>query len=291
MWYDFAMKNVLIVGKNSYIGSSLAAWLQRSPEEFTVETISQRDDGWKALDFGRFDAVVDCVGVAHVDDSAISEEESKKYFRINTDLATETARKAKTDGARQFIYMSSAIVYGKQQHITKETLPASVSSYGESKLQAEKALQTLEDETFRVALIRAPMIYGPHCKGNYPRLSKLAHTSPAFPMIENRRSMLYIDNLCNFLSFIIKNAESGVFWPQNETYTCTSEMVKTIAAVHGHRLLLVPGLKPLLNAAGKFSSLPNKVFGDMYYDMSLSEYRENYRVCSFEESIRRTEQH
>lgn len=283
------MKNVLILGKNSYIGTALREWLEEKPEEFSVEMISQRDDVWKSVDFSYFDAVVDCVGIAHVDTGSISKEIASQYDSINTQLAVDTARKAKAQGVRQFIYLSSSIVYGDQTYISRTTQPKPLNAYGTSKLNAERELRKLENDAFRVAILRLPMVYGAGCKGNYPRLASLAAKMPVFPYVENKRSMLYIENLCCFLSLVIRNEESGLFWPQNAEYTCTSAMVQAIAKAHGRKILLVPGLKPLFRFAGLFSSTPNKVFGDLYYDRELSAYREDYQVCGLEESIRRTE--
>ncbi|MBR4393084.1 MAG: NAD-dependent epimerase/dehydratase family protein [Oscillospiraceae bacterium] len=283
------MKSILILGKNSYIGNALREWLLKSPEEFAVEAISQRDDAWKDADFSRFDAVVDCVGIAHVDSGAASKERALEYDSVNTQLAADTARKAKAEGVRQFIYLSSSIVYGGQKHISRETQPKPLNAYSASKLNAEKELQKLESGDFRVAILRLPMVYGADCRGNYPRLASLAKKTLVFPYVENRRSMLYIENLCCFLALMIRNEESGLFWPQNAEYTCTSEMVQAIAKAHGRKIWLVPGLKPLFRFAGLFSSVPDKVFGDLYYDRDMSAYREDYQVCGLEESIRRTE--
>lgn len=283
------MLNILILGANSYIGKHLKGYLEQHPADYRVTAISQRDDRWKELDFSVFDSVVDCVGIAHVDNGHISEDDSKKYYKVNRDLAIAAAKKAKQEGVIQFLFMSSAIVYGKQPHITADTQPAPESAYGDSKWQAELELSKLENASFRVALIRPPMVYGPDCKGNYPRLSSLAQKVSVFPYINNRRSMLYVENLCEFLRLLIENKDHGTFWPQNEEYVCTSDMVKTIANVHNKRMALIRGTKPFVHLAGQFSSLPNKVFGDFYYDQNLSVYKDNYRVCGFKESIRRTE--
>ena len=283
------MLNILILGKNSYIGKRLTEYLQQFSADYSVQSISQRDDHWKSIDFSTFDSIVDCVGIAHVDNGHLSEDDSKKYYKVNRDLAIAAAKKAKQEGVKQFLFMSSAIVYGKQSHITADTQPAPESAYGDSKWQAEKELSKLENDLFHVALVRPPMIYGPDCKGNYPRLSRLAQKTKVFPNINNRRSMLYVENLCEFLRLLLENQDRGIFWPQNKDYVCTSDMVRTIADVHNKRMVLIRGTIPFVRLAGKFSNLPKKVFGDFYYDQTLSAYKDNYQVCNFNESIRRTE--
>ena len=191
--------------------------------------------------------------------------------------------------------MSSAIVYGdsapigKPKRITRDTPVAPANFYGDSKVQAENGLLKLADESFHVVILRPPMIYGKGSKGNYPQLSKFAQKLPLFPYIKNERSMLYIGNLTEFVKLMIDNNESGFFYPQNAEYVVTSEMVNAIAQAHGKKIRLVKGTTVPLKAMSHVTGLVNKAFGNLSYDMSMSEYKENYRKFSFEESIRQTE--
>ena len=137
------------------------------------------------------------------------------------------------------------------------------------------------------------MIYGKGSKGNYPQLAKLASRLPVFPIVKNQRSMLHIDNLCQFVKLMIDNEETGVFFPQNGEYTNTSDMVQMIAEVKGHRIIMIPFVdlfvKVLEKVPGKIGELTTKAFGDSSYEMSMSEYKENYRVNSLRKSIVLTE--
>lgn len=116
---------------------------------------------------------------------------------------------------------------------------------------------------------------------------------PVFPAVKNKRSMLHIDNLCQFVKLMIDNEESGVFFPQNGEYTNTSDMVRMIAEAKRHRILMVSGMsfpvKLIGRLPGKIGGLAGKAFGDLAYDMSMSEYKDNYRVRTLAESIRLTE--
>ena len=191
--------------------------------------------------------------------------------------------------------MSSAIVYGesspigKPKLITKDTIPAPANSYGDSKLQAEKRILPLDEESFRVAVLRPPMIYGKGSKGNYPTLAKLAGKLPIFPYVKNQRSMLYIEHLCEFVRLMLKNRESGIFHPQNSEYSNTSDVVKMIGEVKGKKIRLIRGFGWALKLMSLFVGLVNKAFGNLAYDMSLSEYKEEYRTHSLKESIKETE--
>ena len=288
-------KKILITGKDSYVGTAVEAWLKQWPKNYTVDTLDMRSEDWKTYDFSTYDVIYHVAGIAHADVGQVTEEEKKQYYRVNTDLAVETAEKAKAEGVQQFIFMSSMIVYSgcKETKITKTTVPQPLNFYGDSKWQADQNIQALADENFRVVVLRPPMIYGKGSKGNYPQLARLAGKLPVFPAVKNQRSMLYIENLAQFVKWMIDYEESGVFFPQNEQYMNTSDLVQTIAGVKGHRIVMIPGtgwiVKGIMKIPGKIGTLAKKAFGDSVYDMQMSVYKEEYRVCGWKESVRRTE--
>lgn len=289
------MKRILITGINSYLGGRFRQYMEQFPEYATV-SISMRNGSWRGEDFTGFDVVYHVAGLAHSDNGRISPEKAQKYYEINTDLTKELAKKAKREGVKQFIFMSSAIVYGdsapigRRRRIDRSTVCTPANCYGDSKLQAELGLRRLEDKNFRVVILRPPMIYGPGCKGNYPVLSLFAQRLPVFPYVDNERSMLFVDNLMAFVKLMIDNEESGTFFPQNAEYSNTSELVRMIAEAHGKKLILVRGFTWALKFLGFFTALVDKAFGSLSYDMSMSEYPGGeYRLYSLEESIRITE--
>ena len=288
------MKKVLITGANSYIGTSFENYVMQC-HDYQIDTVDMIDSTWRDKSFSEYNSVFHVAGIAHSDTGRVSEERKQFYYQINTDLTIETAKKAKADGVGQFIFMSSAIVYGdsapigKPKRITCDTPVAPANFYGDSKVQAENGLLKLADESFHVVILRPPMIYGKGSKGNYPQLSKFAQKLPLFPYIKNERSMLYIGNLTEFVKLMIDNNESGIFYPQNAEYVATSEMVQVIAQAHGKKIRLVKGTTVPLKAMSHVTGRVNKAFGNLSYDMSMSEYKENYRKFSFEESIRQTE--
>ena len=294
------MKKVLITGANSYIGTSFNKYAKQNyGSEFQVETVDMIDGSWREKDFSGFDVVFHVAGIAHADVGNVSEEVKKKYYAVNTDLAIETAKKAKADGVSQFVFMSSAIVYGdsapagKVKRITRDTEPQPANFYGDSKWQADKGVRELADENFTVTVLRPPMIYGKGSKGNYPTLAKLTKKLPLFPDVNNERSMLYIDNLCEFLAQVILRREGGIFWPQNAEYGRTSEIVKRIADASGHKVVVSKAFNWIVALAshmpGKIGGLANKAFGNLSYDQEMSKYDFEYQKVSMEESIKRIE--
>lgn len=289
------MKKILITGADSYIGTSIERYLAQWPQQYQVDTVDMVDGSWSERSFAGYDAVFHVAGIAHSDTGNVSEERKALYYKVNTDLTVETAKKAKAEGVGQFIFMSSAIVYGdsapigQQKVITADTPLAPANFYGDSKVQAEKGILPLNDDNFHVVVLRPPMIYGPGSKGNYPVLSKLAQKLPVFPKVANQRSMLYIGNLAEFVRLMIENREQGIFWPQNSEYSNTTVLVRLIANAQGKNILIVPGLGWALKLLGHATGLVNKAFGSLSYDMELSRYREDYRKYSLAESIELTE--
>lgn len=290
---------VLITGANSYIGTSFENWIKANCRDVITKTIDLRKDSWQEESFSGYDAVFHVAGIAHADVGGASEEQKALYYQVNTELTARCAEKAKTDGVGQFIFMSSMIVYGESagigtaRMITRDTAAVPANFYGDSKLKAEEKLLKLETDAFRIVILRPPMIYGRGSKGNYPLLAKMAAKLPFFPKISNQRSMLYVGNLCRFVYLMVRNRERGIFFPQNSEYVCTSDMVKEIAAVKGRRIYLWRCFNPFLRLAGhlggRIGGLANKAFGNMTYEKTMSEYKEEYRIYDFRESVRLTE--
>lgn len=286
------MKRILITGANSYIGMSFEKYIKDNfPNDFQVDTIDMIDGSWREKSFKGYDVVYHVAGIAHSDSGKISKEKEKLYKSVNTDLTIETAKKAKADGVKQFIFMSSMIVYGesapigKKKVITKDTEPKPANCYGDSKLQAELGIQPLQDESFKVAIVRPPMIYGKNSKGNFPQLERYAQKMKIFPYVKNERSMLYVGNLVEFIRLLIVNDDSGVFFPQNAEYSNTSELVKMIAEANGRKIRLWKGFGWLLRLAGLFVHKINKAFGNLSYDQSMSKYANQYIHFSLLQTI------
>jgi len=282
------MKKILITGKNSYIGTSLDNWLLREPDKYKVDTVDMKDESWKEKDFSVYDALFHVAGIAHVSSDPKMED---LYYKVNRDLTIETAEKAKAEGVKQFIFMSSIIVYGdsSKRVIDRNTVPTPSNFYGNSKLQAEEGIKHLESDDFKIVVLRPPMIYGKGSKGNYPRLANMAKKIPVFPDIDNERSMLHIDNLCEFIKAMIDHEESGLYFPQNKDYVKTSELVRTIAEVHGKKIMMISWMNWLIRLMFGIG-IVNKVFGNLVYEKSMSDYdKANYRIRDFRESIELTE--
>lgn len=284
------MRRILITGKGSYIGTHFKQYMEQWPDKYQVKELDMMDPSWKKHDFSSYDVIYHVAGLAH---STPDESQRNLYYQVNTDLAYETAKKAKDASVKQFIFMSSIIVYGsgkvgEDRVITKDTPLTPDNFYGDSKKQAEIKLQTLMDDHFKVVILRPPMIYGPNSKGNYPMLAKLARKTPLFPNIQNQRSMLYVGNLVEFVRLMIENEEEGIFLPQNDEYSCTADLVRTIATIHHHKIWFTKLFNPIIKLMKKETHI-NKMFGNLIIDKNISKYKNIYNIYSLNDAIEFTE--
>lgn len=282
------MKRILITGANSYIGTSLKKWLMKEPEKYYVDTLDMTNPTWKEKNFSFFDVVFHVAGIAHV---SSKKKKASLYFKINRDLAIHTAIKAKEEGVNQFIFMSSIIIYGKDNKIgdyshinTDKFLPE--NAYGQSKYEADQVIQQYSSPYFITSIIRSPMVYGPGCKGNFLKLVKAAMKLPIIPNIYNQRSMIYIDNLCELVRLIIDYNEGGVFYPQNSEYVSTTKLIEDIRHIRGKKIKKSKILVPIFRFLSLVFPVINKIFGNKTYINELSQhFHNNYILYNYNESL------
>lgn len=279
--------NILITGAGSYVGTSVERWI-KNHSNYRVDTLDMLKDTWRDTAFSQYDVVYHVAGIAHVNATANMEA---LYYKVNRDLTIEVAQIAKKAGVKQFIFMSSMIVFHESRSlqpemITSDTKPCPNGFYGDSKLQAEKGLHELECDTFKVCILRPPMIYGPNSKGNFPRLIKLAAKTPLFPDFHNQRSMLYIDNLAEFVLQAVNRQLAGTFYPQNCELSDTVEIIRYFAKAQHHHVYFAKWLNPFVRIASHFLQPINKMFGTYYYAPEMSKMDFDYQLVSFEESLK-----
>lgn len=280
------MKRILIIGKNSYLAINFEKWLKQWPEKYVVKRISVRNGEWKTQKWSNYNVVINFAGIVH---NSAHKDNEDIFNSVNRDLAFEIAKKAKREGINQYIYMSTMSVYGiNNGRISKDTILNPQSNYGKSKLEGEKVVTMLVDENFTVSIIRPPMVYGPGSPGNYQKLSNLAKFSPIFPKLNNKRSMIFIDNLSNYIVRLIDNRVAGIHYPQNRNYVNVQNMVNEIAKNHNKKIYFTDIFNKILFSL-KIKSI-HKVMDNLYYDMELSNsYFDNYSVINFEDSIYKSE--
>ena len=215
------MKKVMLIGIGGYIGGKFTEYINKNYPGWQIDAVDSMNRKWVEADFHGYDAVYNVSGLAHANARQGSEEQ---YYAVNGQLPIDVATKTKNEGVPMFVQMSSQIVYGdmsglgEEKIITAETIPSEPTIYGKSKMMAERGLQKLVDDTFQVAIIRPPLIYSEFARDNFPRLVNFAKKMPVFPKLENRQSMVYVDNLCELICLIIENNKGGIYYPQQECY-------------------------------------------------------------------------
>ena len=276
---------VLITGEKGYIATCLARYLNESGD-FTARQVSVRN-GFAPYKLSEYDAIVHAAAIVHQMDKNIPYEQ---YLEVNTTLTRELADAALKAGVKHFVFFSSMGVYegyaGKKAEmpINNKTDVSFSSAYASTKYGAEELLREIDNE-LNISIIRPPLVYGKGSPGNIHRLFRFAGKTPFFPLTDNLRSMIYIDNLCELIRLILINQKTGLFCPQNAEYVNVSDLITLMGHIQGNgiALLKIPG--PIIKLSLKFQSC-NKVFGNYYYDKDFSSCFDNaYQIVGFEESI------
>ncbi len=277
------MKKILITGANSYIGTRFERYIKENfSDEYLVDTVDMIGGAWREKSFSEYDSVVHVAGIAHQKET---KQNAPLYYQVNRDLAIQTAKKAKADGAGQFIFLSSMSVYGMDTGvITKETAPNPKSHYGKSKWQAEQAISALNDENFKVCIMRPPMVYGLGCRGNFNSVCKIVKKLPVFPRVKNERSMIYIDNLSAFIKMCVDGCLCGVYFPQNREYVSTMDMARAISQALDKKICFEYLTGWAVGALRLFYPTAKKGFGTLIYK-NTEEFDFSYIVTENEQSF------
>lgn len=261
------MANILITGANSFVGRNFILH-SRYPDS---EEVSLIDIQPSDLNFSSFDTVLHVAAIVH-QSKKIPEDE---YFRVNRDLCVEVARNAKKSGVKQFVFLSTVKVYGE---FNPESGPWTETSdcnpddpYGKSKYEAEIELKKLEDDIFKVAIIRTPLVYGRDVKANMFSIMKLVDNVAILPFkrVENKRSFTYSRNLVGFIDRIIEKRASGVFIAMDSEPLSTTDLVILIARYLNKKTILISFPKFLIKLGKKvFPKIFDRLYGSFEMENS-----------------------
>ena len=277
--------NILIFGTGSYIGEHYRMALEAKGHNLTlIDAIKVKPSD---INFSGIDAVINVAGIAHI---KITSNMEDLFYRVNTDLAIDLCKEAKNSGVKQYIYMSSMNVFGdttERIYSRKQENPKNF--YGKSKWLADIGIHEMESENFKVASVRPPVVYGKGCKGNFVLLIKLSKLFFVFPSFKNTKSLIYIDNLCQFMCELVENGDGGYFHPQNAEYTNITEIIKNVRKEMGKKTFILHGFGWVVKLFMKVSHKAKRAFANDYYDLKFSRYNANtYCSVDFKESIKRT---
>lgn len=291
--------NILIIGKNSYIGNHIDEWL--SDKGHKVVQLDVLTEDWQNYDYSPYDSIVHVAGIVHRPDC----KDWNLYKSVNTDMPLAIASKFKAQSTKfkagqkiSYIYFSTMGVYGVEKKlgasvVDAQTQMTSESPYGKSKLLAEQGLSKLQDKNFDVAFVRPPSVYGKGCRGGYiTGFKSIASKLPIIPDAYNNavQSFVYIDNLCECVRLIVENHLSGGFCPQDDEIPNANRLFEVICKGIGKKYRASKFLGFCLRLVS-FIPLVKKAYGGISYARALSDIKNHdYVVVPFAEGMKRTVQ-
>jgi nucleoside-diphosphate-sugar epimerase len=167
-------------------------------------------------------------------------EGTKQFTRVNVDGTRHLIDAAERAEIRRFVHVSSNSPIGtnpSKDHVFDESAPYNpYMGYGKSKMAAEEIVKAAgERGGIETVIIRPPWFYGP---GQPPRQSLFFEMirdgkAPIVGGGENRRSMAYVDNICQGLNLCerVEQAKGGVYWIADRRPYTMNEIVDTIERV------------------------------------------------------------
>ena len=274
---------LLVTGSSGFIGSY---FIDKYKNKYDIQTFSFLNNDIKSLDCSNIEIVFHLSALVHKMDGAKYEE----YVKVNVKQTIELAKKAKESGVRQFVFMSTVKVYGEETRIAynEDSKCEPEDDYGITKLMAEKKLKELEDDTFKISIIRTPIVYGYGVKANIQNLVKLINTISVLPFsnIENRRSMVYIGNLCHLVDEVISKEQNGIFLASDDNNLSTTKLIKLIANSIDKKIYLIPF--PFFKILLKIFKLDfyKRLYGNLEIDNTITRKKLNFKnPYSIEEGI------
>lgn len=282
------MKKILIAGTDSYIGNSIKKWFSQWSDDYSIDEVDMRNDDWKNMSFSDYDVILHVAAIVHIKEK---KELWPLYRKVNAELPCLVAKKAKEEGVGHFVFFSTKGVYRPNTpFIDKNTVPKPTKFYGKSKLEGENQLFPLNGDGFHLSILRPAVVYGEGCKGNFPRLQSLSERINFFPKKENKRSMIYIWNLCEYVRLLINDPlDEVILYPQNREYIGTLDIMRSLWKENNKKYHLSRFIAWGVNIMLKLPGLDTvkTMFTDTVYDAGISDDFDNrYCVYSFEESIK-----
>jgi UDP-glucose 4-epimerase len=277
------LKNVLVTGSNGYLGSS---FINQYKNKYKFEKFSLLTQKLENINFNSIDIILHCAALVHQK----VEHPYEKYHEINVAYPVKLAKLAKQNGIKQFVFISTIAVYGEdEERVSENTVCNPVTPYGKSKLEAEKELLKLSDDSFIVSIIRPPMVYGKNAPGNIDSLVKLVKKLPIIPLggIENKRSFISIQNLCHSIDEIIFQQKAGVFLASDDEPLSTTRLIELIAKNLNKKiyLLKIPFFESFLKLVKP--SFHKRLYVSLEVDNSITKEKLNLKNSySVEDGIR-----
>jgi len=259
---------LLITGSTGFVGRY---FINKYKDKYKIKSFSFLKNDFNTLDCGDVDIVFHLSALVHQMGGA----SAKEYERVNVTQTLKLAKKAKGSGVKHFVFMSTVKVYGEETEYkySENSICNPDDEYGKSKLRAELELQKLEDENFKVSIIRTPIVYGYGVKANIKNLVNLVNKVPILPFggIENKRSMVYIGNLCHLVDVVVEQKKAGIFLASDNEPLSTTKLIELIAKNLNKKVYLIkiPFFESLLKLVKP--SFHKRLYGSLEVDNSITK--------------------
>lgn len=253
---------MVVTGANGFIGRHLVAAL--ATRGFEVRAVMRprsaidvgpagnpymindvADADWSPVLAGA-DAVVHLAAIAHRRNSG----DQARVRAVNVTAVSRLAAAAAESKVRRFVFISSVGVLGANSGdgaFTADSPPNPHDFYSLTKLEAERVAQRIADEhELELSIVRPPLVYGPNAPGNFGRLVRLIGGRWPLPFgaIHNKRSLVSVWNLCDFLMSCItsEGAAGAPLLVADDEAVSTSELLRACSELLGTptRIVAVP---------------------------------------------------
>jgi len=323
--------SVLVTGANGFIGHALsenllrtghiAVCAVRSVGKYANQVAVGNIDGhtnWRFV-LSRCGVVVHLAACAQVvRDSAV--HPIVELYTVNVDGTLNLARQAAEVGVRRFVFLSSvkvhgegacvspsspaisgemATVCGEEVRYSEVDTPAPVDAYAISKWKAEQGLMAIARETgMEVVIIRPPLVYGPGVKGNFASLVKWARKGVPLPFgaVQNKRSLIALDNLVSFIALCADPAKSPkaanqVFLISDGEDVSTAELIHRVAQAYGTKAHLIPVPPAWMRFGARLlgkTAVADRLLGSLVIDSSKARELLGWQpVVTMDEQLRK----
>lgn len=254
---------ILITGVHGFVGNNLVKNLSKDNFIYGVDIVAPLKEGvrftfaWDYLDMPNeipeVDAIIHLAGKAH---DTKNESAAEEYFKVNTELTKKIYDYFLKSKAKKFIFFSTAKAAADKVDgiLTEDVEPAPVGPYGESKIAAEKYIQSHQVDDKQVYILRPCMIHGPGNKGNLNLLYQVVRKGIPWPLgaFENRRTFTSIDNLCFVIyGLLTRDVPSGIYNMSDDEALSTNELIAEICNSLGKKTHIWKFPKWLMNGVAK----------------------------------------